>query len=98
MLINRRTYHVYPGKFREALSLMKEMREISRTQCNKDFRILTAVYGPFGTIVVEIDHANTAEQDEFSQQWYPALEEKGWIEKWFQMVLDGTNELWQDDR
>jgi len=98
MLINRRIYHVYPGKFREALKLMKQMREIARTECNKDFKILVPIYGAFGTIAIELEFADAAEQDKFSACWYPMLEAKGWIVAWFQFVLDGTSELWTDSR
>ena len=98
MIINRRTYYLYPGKFNEALALLKEIRELTKQHLSKDFRILTAIYGPFGTIVMEFEYENTHEQDKFSERWYPLLFERGLVEKWFSFVQSGTNELWQDNR
>lgn len=98
MIINRRTYYVNPGQFRPALTLMKEILKLTKEEFNQDFKILTPIYGSFGTIVVEFEFTDTAEQDKFSAIWYPKLEEKGWIVQWFQYVQSGTNELWTDSR
>lgn len=98
MVINRRTYTVYPGQFREALTLMKEIQTHTRKEFNRDFKILVALYGPLGTIVIEFEYADTAEQEAFSNVWYPSLEAKGWIRQWFQFVQTGSSELWTDSR
>jgi hypothetical protein len=98
MIINRRTYHIVPGKFRPALSLIKQIREITRMEFCRDFKILTPLYGAFGTIVLEFEYADSAELEQFTSQWYPFLEGGGWIVKWFELVQDGVNELWTDSR
>src|SRR5688500_10631664 len=64
VIINRRTYHNVPGKFLELLSLAKEFRELTRQEIQKDFRILTATYGPLATIVLEFEYRDEAEQQE----------------------------------
>lgn len=96
MIINRRTYHLCLGKFREALSLITQIRELSRMEFNKDFRILTPIHGHIGTIVLELEFADASEEAKFSQAWYPFLEDSGWIAALFQFVQSSVNELWTD--
>jgi len=98
MMINRRIYYLSPGKFNDALSIMKEIKELTKQHFNKDLKILTAIYGPFNTIVIELEYENAKEQEEFSKQWYPLLFEKALVDKYFDVVQSDTNELWQDNR
>jgi hypothetical protein len=94
MLTNRRVYCLYPTKFRAQMKLAKDMRELTRKECSKDFRILTAGYGPFGTIVFEFDYESNTDMKAFSDVWYPMLEERNLITQWFESVQSGQNELW----
>ena len=51
---------------------------------NKDFRILTPIYGHISTIVLELEFADANEEDKFSHAWNPFLEGSGWITALFQ--------------
>lgn len=93
--INRRTYHVYPAKYQEALALAKEMRDLSQRRLGKTFTVMTVQYGPtFHTFVFEFDYETREEQDKFSEVFYPLLREGDYVNKWFALVHGGTNEMW----
>ncbi len=94
MIINRRIYHNVPGKFRDMLALAKEIRALTKEHFDKDIRIVTPMFGPFATLALEFDYEDVADMEKFGEGWYPLLEERGLIVKWFELVQSGTNELW----
>ena len=95
MIINRRTYTLYPSMFRQALALALEWKSLTKENLNKDIKVLTAAYGPFGTIVLEFEFEDRKEQDEFMGKWYSLITaERDMIKEWFEFVQSGTNELW----
>lgn len=94
-IINRRIYYLYPSKFREQLGLAREIQALTRQELGREMRILQAMYGPFGTIVLEFEFENAADQQKFLNAWHSMLRPTGLVEKWFHNVQSGTNELWR---
>jgi hypothetical protein len=88
MLIDRRTYRILSGHWKEALLLAAQMRQLARDQMQRDFEILSARYGPFQTIALEFAFDKEEEQKPFFHgQFYPALRERDWLTGWFSHVM-----------
>jgi hypothetical protein len=93
MLINRRTYTLFPSHFRQSVELAKRIREATRTKMNRSFDILTAIYGPYGTIVLELPFTDDPDHKQFSDVWYPMLYEHDWVAEWFSHVHSTESHL-----
>ena len=88
MLIDRRTYRILSGHWNDALALITEIRQLTRDLMQGDFEILSARYGPFQTVALEFAFDNEEEQQTFfHRQFYPALQERGWLDGWFSYVM-----------
>jgi hypothetical protein len=88
MLIDHRTYRILSGHWNNALTLITQIRQLSRDQLQFNFEILSSHYGPFQTIALEFPFDNDEEQVPFfHEQFYPALNERGWLNEWFSHVM-----------
>jgi hypothetical protein len=95
VIINRRTYHNVPGKFRELLAIVKQIKDVTRRELGKEIRVTSALFGPLATIVLEMEHEDTEEEARFAKAWYALMfGERNLGDQLFQLVESAKNELW----
>lgn len=94
MITNRRIYYFHPAKIDMGITLLREVRALTRENTGRDFRGMLSIHGPISVIVFDMRFIDEEEMKKFSEIWYPKLYEKNFIEMWFQNVKQMTSELW----
>lgn len=101
MLVNRRTFIVKKPFYQEAIALLIEARQITKsTQFSGAIRLYESDLGSFDTIVYETEHENFAA---YERDWdmvfqNPAIADRltAWFKRWNEITAaGGTNEIWR---
>lgn len=94
MLVHRQTFIVKPGKWEEAIKVLKTGAD--HLDNRPPFRVYGSYIGNNDTIVLELEFENMTEYERFWNAWFAAPESAAVGEKWNQLHLPGgTNEVWQ---
>ena len=93
MIVNRQVYKIKPGCMDEAVAMLVALREQGpRTSC-----VYRSQFGPFATVVFEMEFENLAEYEKDWAEWFASPEGAALEEKWVPLMAEGgpgTNEIW----
>jgi hypothetical protein len=96
MIVNRRTYRILPGHWEQALTLGLHIRDLTRTNLQRDYEVLIPRFGPHRTICFEWHLMDEADQNRFfHDQFYPLLESFGGLTEWFSHVDQADSFLYR---
>ena len=99
MIVNRQVYKVKAGCMEEAVAMLVALREQGpREQGPRTSRIYMSKFGPFATVVLEIEHETLAEYEKMWAGWSASPEGlAAFKEKWDPLMAEGgpgVNEIW----
>ena len=94
MIVNRRTYTINLGRWKETVALVKETIEISPPP--HAWRIYAPfLTGRFDTLVMEFEYESVEEFQTYQNEFTATPEIAALAEKWHDLKLPGgTSEIW----
>lgn len=93
MIVNRRTFVVKNGQMDRAVEMLREAGQ--KFPYSRPRRLFVPSFAAFDALVLDVEHADMAEYDEYwnavlALPWF-----EDWMAEWHQITeTGGANELW----
>jgi hypothetical protein len=95
MIVNRRTFDVKPGRMQEAVELVRKAQAALREDgLTGAIRSYVSRIGTLGQLSTEGEYESLTEYGKVWARFSARPTTPAFMEKWYEVVKGGTNEIW----